>query len=284
MENCKYLIVDVNDKTSKNGNSYKEIKFKNPDNNSYLTGRMMPKYYSVLSLNTFKISNIVKIIIQNDTYDKERNSCLLESIEVIQEAKAGLELDDREKLFNQISELVESFNDETLKAAVKSKILENTDLFKISPAAKSMHHNYVGGLMQHIWECVEFALILFPKFRQNVNHETILAACVMHDIGKMFEYKIDVETGIIEVNDEFKKDWISHTQYGYSWAMNNDFKQLAKMIAAHHGRSDWEAIIDLNQKNLDPELYLMHHIDDLSAKFGTTNVHLIDKNKISING
>ena len=40
------------------------------------------------------------------------------------------------------------------------------------------------------------------------------------------------------------------------------------MIAAHHGRKDWGAIIDLDEKNLEPELYLLHHVDDISAKFG----------------
>jgi len=48
------------------------------------------------------------------------------------------------------------------------------------------------------------------------------------------------------------------------------------MIAAHHARSDWGAIVDLNQKDLEPWVYLMHHIDDLSAKYGKINVSLLE--------
>ena len=44
------------------------------------------------------------------------------------------------------------------------------------------------------------------------------------------------------------------------------------MIAAHHGRSEWGAIVDLNTKDLDPMMYLLHHVDDLSAKFGKTAI------------
>ena len=57
-----------------------------------------------------------------------------------------------------------------------------------------------------------------------------------------------------------------------SGAMTNGFKTVAKMIAAHHGRSEWGAIVDLNEKDLDPMLYILHHIDDLSAKFGRTAI------------
>ena len=54
--------------------------------------------------------------------------------------------------------------------------------------------------------------------------------------------------------------------------MSNGFDKIAKMIAAHHGRADWGALIDLNEKDLEPFYYIVHHIDDLSAKFGKINV------------
>ena len=57
--------------------------------------------------------------------------------------------------------------------------------------------------------------------------------------------------------------------------MNAGFKRIARMIAAHHARTDWGAIIDLNEKDLEPILYIVHHIDDLSAKFGKTNVGML---------
>ena len=45
------------------------------------------------------------------------------------------------------------------------------------------------------------------------------------------------------------------------------------MIAAHHGRAEWGAMIDLNERDLEPFYYIIHHIDDLSAKFGATSVN-----------
>ena len=59
--------------------------------------------------------------------------------------------------------------------------------------------------------------------------------------------------------------------------MSNGFKEIARMIAAHHGRSDWGAIIDLNEKDLEPELYFIHLVDNFSAKFGKINVHILEE-------
>ena len=50
------------------------------------------------------------------------------------------------------------------------------------------------------------------------------------------------------------------------------FQTIAKMIATHHGRLEWGAMVDLNEKDLDPILYIVHHVDDMSAKFGKISV------------
>lgn len=83
---------------------------------------------------------------------------------------------------------------------------------------------------------------------QRVNRDEVYAACLLHDIGKIFEYTIDTESGLIDYDENFRKEWISHSQYGFSICMTAGFKRVAKMIAAHHGRADWGAIVDLNEK------------------------------------
>jgi len=85
------------------------------------------------------------------------------------------------------------------------------------------------------------------------------------------------ESGLIDYDEDFRKEWITHSQYGFCLCMNSGFNRVARMIAAHHARADWGAIIDLNEKDLEPILYLVHHIDDLSAKFGKINVAMLGK-------
>ena len=154
---------------------------------------------------------------------------------------------------------------------------EHKDLIKIMPAAKVMHHNYIGGLMVHTIECVEFALKNLDMFILKLKKDDMIAACILHDIGKIFEYTVDMETGFIDYDEEFRHKWITHSQYGFSLCMMNGFERIARMIAAHHGRSDWGAIIDLDEKDLEPELYFLHFMDNLSAKFGRINVAMIER-------
>ena len=164
--------------------------------------------------------------------------------------------------------IIDEFKNDKLKEFVKDIWVKNKDLIKISPAAKMMHHNYLGGLIQHIYECLEFAQCIYPNMYKKINKDILFAACILHDIGKIFEYKINFETGFVDYNEDFRKDWISHSQYGFTLCMSNDQPQIAKMIASHHGRADWGAMIDLGEKDLENYYYIVHHIDDLSAKFG----------------
>ena len=51
------------------------------------------------------------------------------------------------------------------------------------------------------------------------------------------------------------------------------------MIAAHHGRADWGAMLDLGEKDLEPELYIIHLVDNLSARFGKINASQLEEQK-----
>ena len=189
--------------------------------------------------------------------------------------KIGLDEDERNQAFTELSEFIEKIKDEKLKSFVQDIYTKHKDLIMIMPAAKLMHHNYVGGLMVHILECLKYAEVNMQAFFQRVNHDEVFAACLLHDIGKIFEYKVNTESGLIDYDENFRKEWVSHSQYGFTICMSAGFKRVAKMIAAHHARTDWGAIVDLNEKDLEPFVYLIHHIDDLSAKFGKTNVNML---------
>lgn len=226
-----------------------------------------------------RTGNIVSIA--DGIYNEQYKNINIKRLKLIKEAKTGLDEAKREEIFKNILEEVNSFENEDFKKAIMQIIFENENLFKVSPAAKNNHHNYIGGLMQHIWECIEVAKLNFKFFKQPVDKELVVAACITHDIGKIFEYIIDENSGIVEIDEDFQKKWISHIHYGFSWANHNGFHDLARIIAAHHGRTDWGALIDLNERDIEPVLYLMHHIDDISAKFGAISVEDLDQANIT---
>lgn len=223
----------------------------------------------------FRCGNLVRIV--SATFNEKFNNCLVSSLELIKEAKMGLTETEIEETYVRLISYINLITDEKLKTFILGFINEHQDLIKIMPAAKVMHHNYVGGLMVHTIECVEFALKNLEMFWMKLDKDIMLAACILHDIGKIFEYTIDTETGIIDYAPNFREEWISHSQYGFSLCIMNGFKRVAKMIAAHHGREEWGAMIDLDQKDLEPELYFLHFMDNLSAKFGRINVSMLER-------
>lgn len=255
---------------TKAGTKMGKLQLKNLSNGTALNCILWEEALNRLDSKIFRTGNHVKVL--GGSYNEKYNNCLVSSLELVKEAKLGLDEEQRDELFGSIVEYANEIEDEALKKYVTELLFEHEEKFKITPAAKLMHHNYLGGLVEHTFECLEIAKCLVNSLYKNIDKSTLYAACILHDFGKIFEYKINPESGLIEYDEQFPKEWITHSQWGFSNCMTNGFKTVAKMIAAHHGRSEWGAIVDLNEKDLDPMLYILHHIDDLSAKFGRTAI------------
>jgi 3'-5' exoribonuclease len=195
---------------------------------------------------------------------------------LLKKAPVGLPKDQIDAIFDLIIDRVVNFKNIELRDATLNILKENEELFKISPAAEKMHHNYVGGLILHIYECLQFSEKVLSTAYQNLDTELITAACITHDLGKMFEYIINTETGEVCRNQEFDKSWISHIHYGFAWANNNNFPELAHIMASHHGRTEWGAIVE----PATVEARLFHHIDDLSAYTGRISADEIEGFKV----
>lgn len=267
------VIFSVGD--TKAGTKMGKLQLKNLEDNSLLNCILWEEALNRFDSKIFRTGNIVRIV--SASFNEKFNNCLVSALSLVKEAKMGLDEKEREKVYSEIISYIDKIQNEKLNSFVATYFTQHKDLIKIMPAAKLMHHNYIGGLMVHILECIKFAEINMNISEYKFNRDNIIAACILHDIGKIFEYTIDLETGLIDYDENFRKEWLTHSQYGFSICMNNGFKEIARMIAAHHGRSDWGAIIDLDQKDLEPELYFIHIVDNLSAKFGKINVHLLEE-------
>ena len=265
-----YEVVTFSIGDTKSGSKMGKLQLKAPQTGEFLNCILWEEALNRMDTKLFRCGNLLRIAA--GSFNEKYNNCLVSALELIKEAKTGLDEKEREKEFENLIEYINKIKDEKLKNFVLEIYTANKDKILVMPAAKLMHHNYIGGLMVHTLECLKYAEINMDAFFQRVNRDEVYAACLLHDIGKIFEYTIDLESGLIDYDENFRKEWISHSQYGFSICMTAGFKRVAKMIAAHHGRADWGAIVDLNEKDLDPLMYLVHHIDDLSAKFGRTAI------------
>mgnify|MGYP004615351177 FL=1 len=270
-----YEVVIFSIGDTKAGTKMGKLQLKNTVDNSVLNCILWEETLNRFDSKIFRTGNLVRIV--SASFNEKYNNCLISALELIKEAKLGLNENEIEQYWTKLQSYISKIKDEKLRQFVAELFEKHAQSFKIMPAAKLMHHNYIGGLLVHTVECAEFAELNMNKFTYQANEDEIYAACLLHDFGKIIEYTIDIETGLIDYAQGFREEWISHSQYGFCICMNAGFKKIAKMIAAHHGRAEWGAIIDLDQKDLEPELYLIHFIDNLSAKFGKISTRLLEK-------
>ncbi|MBQ4115258.1 HD domain-containing protein [bacterium] len=268
-----YEVVTFSIGDTKAGTKMGKLQLKDTEKGELLNCILWEEALNRMDSKLFRCGNILRIV--SGSFNEKFNNCLVTALELIKEAKTGLEPEERISYFNKLTEYIDKIQDKELKEFVSNIYQENKEKLLTAPGAKMMHHNYIGGLMVHILECLEYADANLAVFFQKINKDDVYAACLLHDIGKIFEYTVDLESGLIDYDEAFRKDWITHSQYGFTLCMGAGFKKIAKMIAAHHARADWGAIIDLNEKDLEPILYLVHHLDDLSAKFGKTSVSML---------
>ena len=147
---------------------------------------------------------------------------------------------------------------------------EMVEKFKKYPAAKTVHHAYIGGLLEHTLSVLNLALKMIDHYGNRLNGELLLLGALFHDIGKTkelestlgFEYTSSGRfTGHLIQGMELINNYISKI---------NDFKELDKdmilhMVASHHGFLEFGS----PQKPKTLEAAILHHIDDMDAKVNT---------------
>jgi 3'-5' exoribonuclease len=135
-----------------------------------------------------------------------------------------------------------------------------------TPAAKNFHHNYLGGLLEHTLSVCRLAVQVADHYPE-LDHDLLLTAAFLHDIGKIKELK----TGMgADYTDEGRL--IGHVTLGVilldeKLGEVNDFPRnlalrLKHLILSHHGQYDFGS--PKRPKFL--EAFALNLIDDLDAK------------------
>jgi len=195
----------------------------------------------------------------------ESNEYVLE--DYIQKSKK-----DINQMSDEFFKLIDSLEDEHLRQLLHN-VFNDKEIwgtFSQCPAAKSWHHNYVGGLLEHslsVGKICDFASGLYP-----VNRDELLAGALLHDFGKIFEYST---LPIIEFTDHGRL--IGHIVLGDQYITQkagviNLFPQktlmkLRHLIISHHGELEKGAV----KVPQTIEATLLHYADNMDAQ--TWGVH-----------
>lgn len=100
-----------------------------------------------------------------------------------------------EELYEELHELLlysGAMPDEFLMKITRGLLENNKEKLLLAPAGKSVHHAYIGGLLTHVLSMCQVAIPICKHY--GLNQSLVLAACVAHDIGKIWE--LDFPVGI----------------------------------------------------------------------------------------
>jgi 3'-5' exoribonuclease len=134
------------------------------------------------------------------------------------------------------------------------------------PAAKSMHHAYRGGLLEHVVSMGELALLVCRHYA-DLDRDLVLLGVLFHDLGKLREL------GAMPANDyTIEGRLVGHVVIGRDLLLErcaaiegfpDDLRLLLEhLVLSHQGKKEFASPVE----PMTPEALALHFIDDLDSK------------------
>ena len=179
------------------------------------------------------------------------------------------------ELCDELKATIEAFADPYLRELIRGLLNDHRELFLKMPAAKSFHHAYNAGLLEHVWSLTKVCGFLadhygdyYRQLNPPLNRDLVLATAIVHDIGKLVELTYDPfdpcysTPGQLIGHVVIGRDMIRDAARRIDGFPDETLMLLEHAILAHHGKKEWGAPV-LPQTI---EALLVSFADDLDAK------------------
>jgi 3'-5' exoribonuclease len=171
-------------------------------------------------------------------------------------------------MFERLMKRTDSITTDYLKALIDAffKDTEFVNKFKTAPAAKKMHHAYIGGLLEHTLSMSSLADKIAGHY-SGIDRDLLLSGTILHDIGKVdefeYQYKIDYSDkgrllNHIVIGIKMLDDKLS----GIEHFPEDQMLLLKHMIVSHHGTREFGS----PEPPKTIEAVLLNYIDEIDSK------------------
>jgi 3'-5' exoribonuclease len=172
-------------------------------------------------------------------------------------------------LWQTLGNFIDSFKDHHLKALIKAFMADPQIEFayKNAPAAKTLHHAFIGGLLDHVVSLFQLCDLACRNYPEQINRDLLLAGAFFHDIGKVHELGYSrsftyttrgqlLGHMIIELE-------MLHQKLAQLPGFPDEYKILLEhLIISHHGKYEFGS----PKLPMFPEALMLHYLDDLDSK------------------
>jgi len=181
-----------------------------------------------------------------------------------------------DQLWQQLGEFVDTVSDPYLQPVLRA-FLDDEKIaraFRQAPAAKALHHAFIGGLLEHVVSLLNLCELASRNY-PNVNRDLLYAGAFLHDIGKIHELSYARSFGyttrgqllghmIIELE-------MLHEKVALVPGFPDELKLLLEhMIISHHGEYEFGS----PKLPMFPEALMLHYLDDLDSKMESMRAQL----------
>lgn len=180
---------------------------------------------------------------------------------------------DIEQMWTRVKEILRGLKHPDVLALIAQFVNDRAfaEGFKRAPAARTNHHAYIGGLLEHTLSLLELGLVVAPRF-PDLSQDLILAGLFLHDAGKVYELEYEksfeysnegqlighIVQAVLEV-DRRAREVESQTKRPFPAGVLNALKHI---IVSHHGKYEFGS----PKLPAMPEAVVVHYLDNLDAK------------------
>lgn len=175
---------------------------------------------------------------------------------------------DIEEMQKELEGMIGTIRDDGLRRLLLA-VLDRPglrDAFRTAPAGKTMHHAYIGGLLEHVLSLAQMADRVCDHYRW-LDRDMLLAGVILHDIGKTAELSWEAGFGYTDEGQMIGHivmvaGWIEEAAKELGDVEPETTLALRHIVVSHHGRLEYGS----PKKPMTAEALALHFIDNLDAK------------------
>lgn len=174
--------------------------------------------------------------------------------------------EDIDELWSRLGAALDTVENPVLARLARETLEAYGSQLREHPAAKGIHHAYLGGLLEHVTSMAELAVSVCAHYRR-LDGDVVLLGVLFHDLGKIREL------GAMPANDyTLEGRLVGHVVIGRDLLRERaaaipDFPaelllHLEHLVLSHQGKREFASPVE----PMTPEAFVLHALDDLDSK------------------
>jgi len=272
-----FLVHEKEIRNTREGKQYLRLEL--GDRSGTIEARMWDQFEAIAK--EFGRDDFVKVQARVEIY---RNKPQLSLLQVRRAKPEEVDLadflphtkEDVAKLWAQLLEYADSIADHWLKKLVTGIISdpEIAACYKRAPAAKVMHHAYIGGLLEHVVGLCGLAKQVAQHYPE-LNADLLLTVAILHDVGKLDELCYDraisyTTEGQLLGHIVMELETVSKAMDAIEGFPANLKTVVQHLLISHHGQYEFGS----PKLPMIREAMVFHYLDDMDSKMAAVRASL----------